>query len=126
MTYNEELRFRQDRFLRHIQYLLAFIRDTTDLTLSTGRAHDIPEVQPILIKMGLSATLDSMHAIRLAWDINFFLNGYYLFSDDSKREEDFRLVEPIGEYWESLDKDNRWGGRFKKPFDPNHFENKFY
>ena len=66
-----------------------------------------------------------MHLKRLAIDINFFYGEYYLFSDKTRKDEDFKLVEPIGEYWESLNKANVWGGRWAKPYDPYHFENKF-
>lgn len=125
MTYREELRFRQNRFARHVQYLLSFINQNTTFTVSLGRALDIPEVQPILIAKGLSNVLDSMHSKSLAIDINFFNKDYYLFSDQSKKAEDLYSLESVGAYWESLEKENRWGGRWNKPFDPYHFENYF-
>ena len=54
---------------------------------------------------------DSLHYSRLAIDINLFKNGRYL-----KRTEDH---EVLGTYWESLDPDCKWGGRFG---DGNHYE----
>ena len=54
----------------------------------------------------------SLHTIRLAIDLNLFKNGTYLTAT-----EDYQLV---GEYWESLDPECAWGGRFSKP-DGNHF-----
>lgn len=123
MTYAQQLRKKQDRFLWCIQHLLTYIRvEHSHLTLSTGRARDIPEVQAILVKLGKSSTLDSMHPKGLAWDLNFFLGDYYLFSDKKKKDEDFKMIEPIGAYWETLDKDAQWGGRWSDPFDPYHFE----
>ena len=32
------------------------------------------------------------------------------------------LIKPFGDYWESLDPKNFWGGNFKHLFDPGHFE----
>jgi hypothetical protein len=50
---------------------------------------------------------NSLHKSRL----NLFKNGRYLSSTESHRT--------LGEYWESLDSNNRWGGRFQ---DGNHYE----
>lgn len=125
MTYNEELRQHQFEFTRHIGFLINYVYANGLLTLTFGRAYDLPEVQPILLEKGLTNTLDSQHPKRLAVDFNFFQGNYYLFSDPARREQDFKLVLPVGEYWEDLDKLNRWGGRWKKPFDPFHFQRNF-
>ena len=53
---------------------------------------------------------DSLHRIRLAIDLNLFLDGVYLTSTDDHR--------PFGEYWEDLHELCRWGGRFG---DGNHY-----
>ena len=53
----------------------------------------------------------SNHKQRLAIDINLFKDGKFL-----TETEDHRI---FGEYWESLDERNRWGGRFN---DGNHYE----
>jgi hypothetical protein len=50
------------------------------------------------------------HSIRLAVDLNLFHDGRYLSSTEAHT--------PFGEYWESLDPDCRWGGRFN---DGNHY-----
>ena len=54
----------------------------------------------------LSKTLKSLHADRLAIDFNFFIRGKltYAYSD----------ILLLGNYWESLDPANRWGGDFNK------------
>ena len=52
---------------------------------------------------------NSKHYIRLAIDLNLFLNGRYL-----TKTEDHR---PLGEFWESVG--GTWGGRFD---DGNHYE----
>lgn len=59
-------------------------------------------------------TLESYHLKRLAVDFNFFING--------KLTYDHFLVKELGNYWESLDALNRWGGNFKHFYDAPHFE----
>lgn len=51
---------------------------------------------------------NSCHKLRLALDLNLFLNGRYL----TTTEEHL----PLGEKWESMG--GTWGGRFK---DGNHY-----
>lgn len=58
---------------------------------------------------------DSLHCSRLAIDLNIFNpDGVYL--------TDSEYYEPFGVFWESLTLKNRWGGRFYKMKDGNHFE----
>lgn len=57
----------------------------------------------------------SLHCDRLAIDIN-------LFTSDGILLQDKKSYEPFGEYWETLDPRNRWGGRFKTLVDSVHFE----
>lgn len=52
----------------------------------------------------LSNTLSSLHLDRLAVDFNFFVDGSLTY--------DFKTIKPLGDYWESLDPLNRWGGDF--------------
>ncbi|PHS23501.1 MAG: hypothetical protein COA83_09690 [Methylophaga sp.] len=56
---------------------------------------------------------DSLHCQRLAIDLNLFI--------DDKFRRDSEAHRPLGEFWESLDPRNNWGGDFKKP-DGNHYE----
>lgn len=60
-----------------------------------------------------SWTLHSNHARRLAVDFNFFVNGFLTY--------DYKTIEPLGRYWESLRDVNRWGGFFMTRDIP-HFE----
>lgn len=53
----------------------------------------------------------SNHKRRLAHDWNLFRDGVYL-----RETEDHR---PLGEFWESLHPDCRWGGHYS---DGNHYE----
>ena len=61
----------------------------------------------------LYSSVRSVHKIRLAVDFNLFVDNKYIKVKTPEYEE-------LGEYWESLDTEARWGGRFTKP-DPNHF-----
>jgi len=56
--------------------------------------------------------LNSAHRLKLAVDINLFLDSNYLTTT-----EDHRV---FGEYWEGLHELCRWGGRFKRR-DGNHY-----
>ena len=65
---------------------------------------------PMLGKDGLKHMKNSLHYEGLAVDIDLTKDGFYL--SDGKDHQQF------GEYWETLDKDCRWGGRFS---DANHY-----
>ena len=54
----------------------------------------------------------SLHYSRLAIDLNLFLDGKYL------RTAEAHLF--LGEFWESLDDNATWGGRWKSQ-DANHY-----
>lgn len=68
----------------------------------------------------LSKTLNSKHGSRLAVDFNFFIDG--------KLTYDFDKVKVLGDYWESLNSANRWGGDWNNDgikngfIDTPHFE----
>lgn len=57
---------------------------------------------------------NSLHYSALAIDLNLFKNGNYI-SDGSDP-----AWQTLGEFWEGLDQQCRWGGRFKS-IDSNHF-----
>jgi hypothetical protein len=80
--------------------------------LTFGEAYRTPEQAALNAKKGTGIAA-SLHTNRLAIDLNLFRNGKYLTDTESHR--------PLGEYWESLRPENRWGGRFTKP-DGNHYE----
>ena len=54
----------------------------------------------------------STHKLRLAVDLNLFVNGEYI--QDGANE----AYTILGEFWEQVHPDARWGGRFD---DANHF-----
>jgi hypothetical protein len=55
----------------------------------------------------------SLHYIRLAADLNLFVDGIW-------QTEDCPQWRLIGSHWKSLDPDARWGGDFKT-LDLDHF-----
>ena len=52
----------------------------------------------------------SFHYSRLAIDLNLFRDGKYLTNTEDHK--------PLGDFWESLDPQCSWGGRWK---DGNHY-----
>jgi hypothetical protein len=68
---------------------------------------------PLHGKDGLKHMSKSLHYEGLAVDIDLFKDGVYLTSTEDHRQ--------FGEFWESLDEDCRWGGRFKGNPDGNHY-----
>jgi len=79
-----------------------------------GEAFRTDEQAEIYAKEG-KGIKDSLHCKRLAIDINLFdVKGKYL--------TDTKEYSSIGSFWEALDPQNRWGGRFKERPDGNHFE----
>ncbi len=77
-----------------------------------GEAYRTSEQAALNAKKGIGIK-NSLHCRRLAIDLNLFKDGVYCGDSESHR--------PFGEYWESLNTINRWGGRFK---DGNHYEMK--
>jgi len=60
-----------------------------------------------------SKTMNSNHLKRLAVDFNFFIDGQLTYNNTT--------LQKLGDYWESLNKNNRWGGNWKFKDTP-HFE----
>lgn len=56
---------------------------------------------------------NSLHYVRLAADMNLFVNGSWI-------QHDSEEWEAIGSYWTALHPMCRWGGHFKQG-DLNHF-----
>lgn len=101
----------------------AFLLDTCKLIqyateqgwmVTGGELYRTPEQQEIYLKTGRSKTMASNHLKRCAIDLNFFKDGKLVW--------DKQLLAPLGQYWESLNPKNRWGGNFKSLVDVPHFE----
>lgn len=91
-------------------------------TVTGGELWRPIEMQQLYLKTGRSKTLNSQHLDRLAIDLNFFKNGRLVGTRDE--------LMKLGEYWESLNPKNRWGGSWRgavdagkaKFVDAPHFE----
>jgi len=84
--------------------------------------------QRIYFSDGRSKTMNSQHLKGLAVDFNFFKGGQYINALERQAES---ILRPLGEFWESLNEKNRWGGNWDKNFarkdpwiDVAHFERK--
>lgn len=108
----------QSTFLLHVAEL---IRRASELGLkaSGGELYRTPEQQILHVKNGRSKTMSTQHLKRLAIDLNFFkpvANGNFELTYDIDE------LRPLGQYWESLDPANRWGGSWSSFKDTPHFE----
>jgi hypothetical protein len=125
--------YTQWEFVKNISKLLTFI-EGSNFMVTLGEAYRPYELH-LLYLHGLSVeeygdslnfvptkqkarTKTSKHLKRLAIDFNFFIkndNGEYDLTYDTY------LLTLIGEYWETLNENNVWGGFWKHP-DPTHFQ----
>jgi len=95
---------------------------TKDLIRLINKAHELgygvrigevlrtPEQQEIYVKTGRSKTMNSNHLRKCAADLFFTRNGEICYPQD------------LGDFWESLNKLNSWGGNWKSFKDKPHFE----
>lgn len=79
--------------------------------LSFGEAWRPSETAALYAKQGRGVSR-STHSVRLAVDLNLFVDGVY--------QPDTAAHKPLGAYWKSLHPLNRWGGDFKRQ-DGNHY-----
>lgn len=96
------LRAKQSLFVLLIGRLITYVyAQGWELTLADGYRPDMKGHMP-----------GSLHYIRLALDLNLFVDGKWI------ADGDHPAWVAIGEYWEGLNPLCRWGGRFQ---DGNHF-----
>ncbi len=117
MTLSEK----QQTFTFNIASLITYaFRNGFKLTF--GEVYRTIEQQKIYFDTGRSKTMNSRHLQRLAVDFNIFKDGVLL--------NDPKLIQPLGEYWLTLNTDNVWGGDWNRDHsvldetfkDPYHFE----
>ena len=102
----------QWEFLQDVAKLIQFAV-SKGMKLTGGELLRTPEQQELYFSQGKSKTLNSLHLRKLAIDLNLIVGGQLGSRDDYR---------PLGQYWESLDPKNRWGGNFKGFVDSPHFE----
>ena len=114
-----------DKLSPRVREQALFMQDITTLirwcftngyAVTAGEFLRTPLQQAEYVRTGRSKTLKSIHLEKRAADLQFFRlsDGKYLTTKDE--------VAPIGAYWESLSKENRWGGNFKSLCDAPHFQ----
>ena len=110
---------KQQVFSRNIASLIQFAT-SKGYGLTFGHAWRSQEEQERLLKEGKTKTMASNHLLRLAVDFNVFIDGKLCYEWDK--------LQPLGNYWESLHPQNRWGGDWNKNgirdgfIDAPHFE----
>ena len=102
----------QQAFLRQVPLLLQALWDA-GFDVTAGELLRTQEQQDIYLRTGRTKAPFSNHQQKLAIDLNVFRNGKFATKAD---------MQAVGDYWESLDPLNRWGGNFKSIVDCPHFE----
>jgi hypothetical protein len=100
----------QELFAFNIAKLILYLYDK-GYEVTFGEALRTKEQSEIYAKQGKGSKF-SNHQIRLAMDLMLFKDDVYL-----TQSEDYRSA---GEYWKTLNPQNKWGGDFKLR-DGNHF-----
>lgn len=97
----------QAEFLKDYRKLLQWLEDNGYIVTPGELARPV-EMQQIYVRTGRSKTMQSSHLDRCAGDLNIFKikNGMRVLCT---REE----IKPAGDYWESLNPKNRWGGNWR-------------
>lgn len=108
----------QNQFMLHVAELIRKAAES-GFYISGGELYRTPEQQAMHVKNGRSTTMNSQHLKRLAVDFNFFKLG-----SDGKLHLTYEVkdLKELGQFWESLDSANRWGGNWQSFKDTPHFE----
>ena len=110
------LREQQSIFVFLVANLINYAR-AQGYELTFGEAYRSPEEAKRLADAGLGSAL-SVHCSRLGIDLNLFLNGEYQTATEA--------YQVLGEWWEAQHMLARWGGRFAKRPDGNHFSLEYH
>ena len=100
------LREKQSKFVWMVNDLLTFAK-SKGYDLTFGEALRTEEQAALYAKQG-KGSANSLHCLKLAIDLNLFVNGKY--------QDSTSAHEPLGVFWESIG--GSWGGRFN---DGNHY-----
>ena len=107
------LRERQSLFLLNFSKLIIWIYDQ-GWEATAGELFRTSEQQAIYFSEGLSKVKESKHQLKLAGDLNLFINKIY--------QQTKAPYAPLAEYWKSLHPDNVAG--YDWGWDAGHFEMK--
>lgn len=114
MSMNRE----QGEFLKDAAKLI-LAAESFGLMVTGGELYRTQEQQDLYLASGKSQRRHSYHQDRMAIDLNFF-----------KENEDGDLlltynksdIQELGDYWESLNELNKWGGNWNGFVDTPHFQ----
>jgi peptidoglycan L-alanyl-D-glutamate endopeptidase CwlK len=100
----------QEAFARDLVSLLTFAFEN-GYKARIGEVERTVEQQKLYYTTGRSKTMNSMHLKKCAADIHFI-------------DKDGKLCYPklLGNYWESLNPLNQWGGNWSRFVDKPHFQ----
>ena len=90
-------------FAQNIAILIAKAPSLGYDGVTLGEGWRPPEMAAIYAKEG-KGVVNSVHTLRLAQDLNLFMNGQLLTT--------VTAYEPLGTFWKGLHPLNRWGGDF--------------
>ena len=114
----------QAHFLKDVATLIATA--PADWKITGGELYRNPALQKYYVEAGLSWTLNSRHASRLAIDLNLFTGGEWVGDsyDGGEYQSGTESYRPLGKVWEDLSPFNVWAVRLRKGTltDGNHFE----
>lgn len=99
----------QEAFSRDLASLLQYAF-SKGYEVRMGEVERTVEQQKIYVQTGRSKTMNSNHLRRCAADLHFTRNGELCYPQE------------IGDYWESLNTKNSWGGNWNSFKDKPHFE----
>lgn len=102
----------QSKFLLHVCKLVQTATDS-GFEVSARELGRTAEQQAIYVQTGRSKTMKSNHLRYCAIDLYFMRDGRL-----AVRAE----LQPLGDFWESLDPKNSWGGNWSSFKDEPHFE----
>jgi hypothetical protein len=108
----QTLRQKQNRFAGMVGRLLLRAQEM-GYEVTLGEAYRTPEQSFLNAQKGIGIR-KSLHSVRLAIDLNLYLNGQWLIGCDDHR--------PLGEWWEAQHPDCRWGGNFSSRKEGSHYE----
>ena len=113
---------KQRAFAKYFAQLIQWVNAQPGYSCTIGEVERPQVLQDVYVKTGKSKTSKSYHSTNCAGDLRIFLNGIFL-----TQSQEYLFA---GKYWESLDTECIWGGRFGdnpatpeiEGWDGNHFQ----
>lgn len=108
----------QNIFLSDVCRLIQFVKNS-GYVITGGELYRPDEMQKLYEQQGKAQKgCFNTHGMRLAMDLNIFKMVNNVPTLTYAKED----LQKIGDYWESLDPINKWGGNWKSLCDTTHFE----